>query len=141
MNTAASSSQRSAALHGTTSSSATGGAAPFVGPYQPTVSRAAESKLWSRARRPGPGTYQHSSLVGRVAESTKRSGSNTKFGTEARDPLVLPSARYPGQLYTAYSGLGGQADARKPTSPRAHFGTSSRFGESARYTALADKVT
>jgi len=133
----------SAALRGTAAlGSSSSGGRPFVGPHQPAVSRAAESKLWSRARRPGPGAYQHASLVGRVADSTKRSGSNTKFSTESRDDtLVLPSVAYPGKLYDAYSGLAKQVDARKPTSPRAHFGTSSRFSEQARYGSFTYKAT
>ncbi len=115
---------------------------PFIGNLQPTKSRVDESRVWSRAKRPAPNSYQSANAFGKQALSTKLSTQGKKFGSESRtDTLVLPSLRSTGKAgyYDSVAACGKQALSNKPTSPRMSFGTSRRDDFGAMYNAFTYK--
>lgn len=112
---------------------------PFVGQQQPTKSRINESRVWTRAPRPGPADYSLASGLGQQAQSSRLSTQGKKFGHESREgTLILPSARNGTGVYynTATSAFSKQVLATKPTSPRTSFGTSRRENFAATYNAF-----
>jgi hypothetical protein len=91
----------------------------FTGPLQPTHSRLAHSNIWQspRAIRPGPASY---------TVTSRPLGRNAVFGTEKKDMIGLPSWERDGPKFAHECSMGLQKTSKRPSSSRAHFGTSTR---------------
>ena len=75
--------------------------------------------------RPGPGTYQDKSALGKQALSPNRSAETFKFCTSQRGPTADNTTPGPGQ-YSARAFLGTQVSTKTRTSPQFKFGTARR---------------
>lgn len=101
----------------------------FLGPLQPTRSRLAESRVWSLAPKPSPGSHTLPSAFGKQARSTRASAPSFTFGSGSHDGAnLLPVHHSAGWYDPAASVTIGRASAvsTKPTSPRPTMGTSTR---------------
>lgn len=112
------------------------GSGPFVGPRQPTESRMAESAVWVRATRPGPGSYEP-----RVAEKTVKPVS-PKWSMQGTGhaPNLNPSYCAGDYDLTRVGSIGGDSTVSKHRSPpKSTFGTSRRDDSSAMYSVFTVK--
>ena len=95
-------------------------AALFVGPLKPTCSRLAESRVWSKAPRPGPANYTLQGSLGTcvraawVCAASTRAMPRRRVDARAHAPCVPALAR--------------QATSLKPSTTGFAFGKESKEG-------------
>ena len=107
-------------------------------------SRLNVSAVWGLTTRPGPDTYRPiSSGFGNQVSSTKRSHKGFGFGGEKRDGSTWNAtftSAGPGSFAHEVS-MGKQITSKRPTTTRAHFGTSTREHSAIQYNAWTYKPT
>lgn len=103
-----------------------------AGSMQPTSSRLKESRVWTKASRPGPGAYDLKSSMGAASPTAAHAPAYT-CGKLTHDGANILKTAGSGKYYEIAGGLG-RADARKPSSPKSPgFGTSKREAVDATY--------
>ena len=96
------------------------------GPLQAAKSRLPESKIWHKARRPGPHEYHNVGSMGTQPLSIRASTTGFAFGGESKEGWNLNPSYSAQHLFDAEPAVGKQVSSRRPTQPRAHLGTSNR---------------
>ncbi len=103
------------------------------------MSRLAESKIWCKAKRPGPADYTQPGAMGVQPNSLKPSTTGYAFGKETREGFNLLPSYSKTHLYDHEQAMGKQLTSKRATSPRAHFGTSNREATANTYNAFTFK--
>jgi hypothetical protein len=109
-------------------------------PLQCAVSRSPVSRVWSKTVRPGPADYTLAGAMGKQAESRNMSNLGKAFGKESREGYNLNPSLSDQFLFDHEVGLGKQLTSKRPTQPRAHFGTSNREHSVCMYSAHTYRI-
>ena len=104
------------------------------------MSRSPVSKVWVKAVRPGPADYTLAGAMGKQPDSRNMSNLGKAFGKESREGFNLNPSLSDQFLFDHEMGLGRQLTSKRPTQPRAHFGTSNREHSVCMYTAHTYRI-